>query len=375
MKNINEIANHINNNVLPFQIEKTRGKVYKLTNTTNNNEVTFKTVSQVVNFLESETERLKSKTPTIKPQDKQGAEALKIDPTKLIAVMANLKAPVPSKVKDKKRSEKYSKKEGGDDWEIITKMIRDEEGKRPQEIKEVQNIRTRFKNILDKYCLNISINGCRVVSVHHRNGIKTELAKLNDELHQQANVIKAKLGEWKELAIKKGSYIEEKWPSEDYFSYYGVRSMFCPIDDSFDFKDEVSENAVEKIRSKISDFVESLSSYFQGEKTEKGNYKRINEKSISNLCESAQILLESGIISDEKFNGLCQKIVDSSIGFKSDSVRAAKEKLDKGIVVQNMGKGRKSTPVNQQELDECKEFLEETIKPFQTIAEELEGLI
>lgn len=321
----------------------------------------FDNLKQVVAYTEAEYKRcVINPLDTIRPElGKQGGDAIKFDTTKLVVFKSELRSPRPSKVKDPAASEQLKRSTGSDAYDAVTDMLRDENNKVYPELKDVQSIRTEWSSFVDKYALKFQFNSDRIVSIHHRDIIESKISEINDKLAKAKSAIVAKLDDWKQVAQAKGNYVAEKFPSPRYFDGYGVIHYFSQIDDSFDFKDEIAENAVEKIREDVSSAIKSISDYLSGDK------KKFRDVSIKNIAESVGILKESCMIADDTFNNLLDRIEIASNNINAPALRAAKSRIKVGV----------TKLVTVEDVENCQNYIDTALDPIKGLAEELEGLI
>jgi hypothetical protein len=319
----------------------------------------FDNLKQVVSYTDAEYKRI-NPLGTIRPElGKQGGDAIKFDTTKLVVFKSQLRSPRPSKVKDPVASEQLKRSTGSDAYDAVTDMLRDENNKVYPELKEVQSIRTEWSSFIDKYALKFQFNSDRIVSIHHRDIIESKVSEINDKLAKAKNAIVAKLDDWKLVAQAKGNYVAEKFPSPRYFDGYGVIHYFSQIDESFDFKDEIAENAVEKIREDVSNAIKSISDYLAGDK------KKFRDTSIKNIAESVGVLKESGMVADDTFNNLLDRIETAAGELNAPAIREAKNKVKDGV----------SSKVGAGDIENCQKYLDDVLDPIKELAEELDGLI
>jgi hypothetical protein len=331
---------------------------------------TFDNLKQVVSYVEAEKQRV-NPTGTVMPElNKQGCDAIKFDTTKLVVFNSEIRSPRPSKIKDPEASVQLETVLGSDAYDAVTDMLRDEQGKVYPELKEVTNIRNGWNNFVDKYALKFHFKGGRVVSIHHRDLFEAEIIEVNDKLSKVKNAIVAKLDDWKQVAQAKGNYVAEKFPSAHYFEGYGIVHFFSQIDDSFSFKDEIASSAVEKIRNDVTAAIKSISDYLSGDKS------KFRENKITNIAESVGVLKESGMIADDTFNNLLNRIEEATTAINTAAIREAKSKVDKGVVVPpTSGRGRKPVAITATEIEQCQDYIDTALDPLKELAQELEGLV
>lgn len=320
---------------------------------------TFDNLKQVVSYTDAEYKRI-NPLDTIRPElGKQGGDAIKFDTTKLVVFKSELRSPRPAKVKDPVASEQLRRSTGSDVYDAVTDMLRDENNKVYPELKDVQSIRTEWSSFVDKYALKFQFNSDRIVSIHHRDIIESKISEINDKLAKAKNAIVAKLDDWKQVAQAKGNYVAEKFPSPRYFDGYGVIHYFSQIDESFDFKDEIAENAVEKIREDVSAAIKSISDYLAGDK------KKFRDTSIKNIAESVGVLKESGMVADDTFNNLLDRIEIVTSELNAPAIREANNKVKTGA----------NKSVSAEDVENCQKYIDTVLDPIKDLAEELEGLI
>jgi hypothetical protein len=239
----------------------------------------------------------------------------------------------------------------------------------PEELNEVQAIKTKYNTVLNKYCLQYEIQGNRVVSVHHVDKVKEAINEANDSLQKVLAEIIAKLPDWKEESKKLGHYIDGKFPSVNYFKdSYKVCADFLRLGDSFAFEDDIKRNAFGNIRSDLESFLESVTAYLADDA------KKFRDSHFANMSESLEVIKASGVVSGEKVEKLI-KIAENAIEtVKPQAIREAKQKLDKGVVVATAKRGRKPAEVSTDDLKNCEAYLDTALDPLKALAEELEGL-
>lgn len=294
----------------------------------------------------------------------QGGDKIKVDTNSLVLLNARMSAPRPSSVKDPEESKKLQEARGKD-YDVVTHMLRDKKGKPYKEIREVTNIRTNWNTFLDEHSLKFSFAGMRVISVHHMDKVRQEIAKVNDKLRKQAEKIIDKLPEWKQSCIERGNYIESKFPDAAYFAGYGISELWVEFTDGFDISqcmEDIKENAVSKLNGDIQSCIEFLNDYAN---KEAGKRKRFSEARIKNLVNTAERLNESGIIDSELFEKICDKAVQIGEEFNSKAFKEAKNKIDTGV----------TDDVSQEDIDNCKKHIEHTTGMFEELSEELQGLV
>jgi len=304
-----DIVSFINSNALSFELSKV-GKKWVLTDT--NGESRFENLTQVQSFLDLQV----VPSTGIKPESKQGGDAVKIDTSKIVVFSSTLNAPVPSSVIDKNATAKLSENSDTVNHKAIVSQllidINEKSGKPclPEELREVDSIKNKFKKLVDKYCLQFSVRGNRVVSVHHRDLLEQAKIKANDALRKQADIIAAKLDDWKAESQAQKRYVEGKFPSASYFTdSYKCDGFFSRLDGAFDYESELVENQIAKVRENVTHAISAISDFLNGEK------KKVRENSIANIAESFGVLKESGIVSGDVVDSLIQKaeLVVSSI--------------------------------------------------------------
>lgn len=367
-----DIESFINSNALPFELSK-KGKRWILTDQSGD-ESRFDNLKQVQSFLDLQ---IVSSTGDIQPEAKQGGDAVKIDTSKIVVFASTLNAPVPSSVIDKKATAKLSEDAKTVNHKaIVSQLLIDTNEKTgkpclPEELKEVDSIKNKFKKLVDKYCLQFSVRGNRVVSVHHRDILEQAKIEANDALKKQADIIAAKLDDWKAESQAQNRYVEGKFPSASYFTdSYNCDGFFSRLDGAFDYESDLVENQLGKVRENVTHAIEAISDYLSGEK------KKVRENSISNIAESFGVLKESGIVSGAVVDSLIQKAESVVSSVDLEKIRKAKEQVEKGVVVQVQGKrGRKANPVTEDDLKESQKVLDGALDPLQDLASELEGLV
>jgi len=359
-----------------YSVERNASKKLVLTDKLTSSESVFNNIAQVVTYLELEKARA---TPvTLNPElTKQGGDALKVDTGKLLLFSSQIKSPRPSTVKSPDATAQLKKLAGKDAYDAVVKMLcytgDDGKDKNRPELVAVGTIRDEWKKFLDDHSLNISMNGAKVVSVHHVDKIVQFADEINDKLAKQASIIQAMLPEWKQDAIASGRYVDGKFPDASYFEGYGIKHRFAKFGEDFDYSDEVSEvreSAVNKLSEAISTTVNALDECLSGPK------RSFKEASIANLYHSAEALKENGFIDCDKFESLCDKVASFAKDFDSDGVRASQKKIKTGVKVpKTQGKGRRCIPVTQNDLDAEKKKLETVCDPLRDLQNELDGLI
>lgn len=372
MKNSNDIVNTINANNLPFTLSKNSGKRWVLSNADDGSEIKFDNLAQVERFIESS---ITNNDGAVKPENKQGANAIRIDTSKIVLFASTLNAPIPSAVVDKKATQKLHD-EGFENHKGVIEQFKidvTEKGEPclPEELQAVANIKGNFKKTIDKLCLKFSVRGNRAVSVHHRDQLERAKIEANAALEKQAQIIAAKLDDWKAESIAQGRYVEGKWPSASYFvDSYRCDGCFSCLDGSFDYEKDLIQNAIGKVRNEVQSAIESVSAFIAGDAV------KFRENSIVNVVEAVTVLKESGIVSGDTIDNLVERIENATTAFNSEAIREAKRIVDKGVVVPVKGKrGRKASPVTQEDVENAQKLLDAATDPFVQIAEELEGLV
>jgi hypothetical protein len=367
-----DIENTINTNNLPFALSKNSGKKWVLTNTDDQSEIKFDNLAQVDKYLSA---RIGS-GDTVKPEDKQGASAVKIDTSKIVLFASTVNAPIPSAVVDKTVTAKLQSKDDSKNHQAVINQFKidlSDKGKPclPEELQAVANIKSNFKKLIDKLCLQFSVRGNRAVSVHHRDQLEAAKIEANSALIAQAQIIAAKLDDWKEESIAQGRYVEGKWPSASYFiDSYRCDGCFSRLDGSFDYEQDLIENAIGKVKSEVQHALESVSAFINGDA------KKFRENSIANVVEAVTVLKESGIVSGDTVDQLVERIEGVATEFDAQAIRDAKTIVEKGVVVPVQGKrGRKASPVTKEDVEAAQKLLDEATDPFAELAEELEGLV
>ena len=364
-----DIVSFINSNALPFELSKV-GKKWVLTD--NGVESRFDNLKQVQSFLDLQV----APSGDITPESKQGGDAVKIDTSKIVVFASTLNAPVPSSVVDKKATAKLSEdNDTANHKAIVAQLLIDvtEKGKPclPEELRQVDAIKNKFKKLVDKYCLQFSVRGNRVVSVHHRDLLEQAKIEANDALKKQAQLIAAKLDDWKAESKAQNRYVEGKFPSASYFTdSYKCDGFFSRLDGAFDYESELVENQIAKVRENVTHAISAISDFLTGDK------KKVRENSIANIAESFGVLKESGIVSGDVVDSLIQKAEEVVSSVDLEKIRKAKEQVEKGIVVPVQGKrGRKASPVTAEDIAESQKVLDTALDPLQDLASELEGLV
>lgn len=367
-----DIESFMNSNNLPFGLSKV-GKRWILTDASGE-QSRFDNLKQVKSFLD---QSVASSTGDIKPENKQGSDAVKIDTSKIVVFASTLNAPVPSSVIDKEATTKLSSKSDTANHKAIVSQlmidVNENTGKPclPEELREVEAIKNKFKRLVDKYCLQFSVRGNRVVSVHHRDILDQAKAEANDSLRKQAQVIAAKLEDWEAESKAQNRYVEGKFPTAAYFTgTYKCDGFFSRLDGAFDYESELVENQINKVREDVTRAIESISDYLNGDK------KKVREGSVSNIAESFGVLKESGIVSGKVIDALIEKAENVVSSINLEEIRNAKERVNKGVVVPVQGKrGRKATPVTKEDIEESRKVLNTALEPLLDLNKELEGLV
>lgn len=367
MKNINEVQTFINNNALGFTIRKNAAKAYVLTNS-KGDEITFKTIGEVRDFITSEYTR--KKNSGIEGVGK-GAESVKIDTSKVLAFIDDFKCPIPTKVKDKVRTENIG--EDGVDVNVQLILEKDSEGKLklPDELSKVISLRNKFNQLVEKYSINISVNGCRLISVHHRNILQDAINEFRDELEVCKSAIVAKLHGWREDAIQSGrcEYVKDKFPSKDYFNRWKLQIAFFPLNEEFDFADEIAPSAIGKIKGELSGFMEGVKAFLHGSK------KSFHETGLKKFIEQANILRDGGYITDITATELIEKAIEVSNNFDAVEVRQLKRLIDEGPKFPTGGRGRKGATITKGDIEVAEKSLHSSVEPLNELLAEFEGLV
>jgi len=325
----------------------------------------FDNLKQVVSYVHSENKRI-NPVNKILPEVKQGGNSIKLDTTKLIAFSYEVQTPQPTKIKSKEFTKRLAEVTGVESFDAVTDMLRDENNKRYDELKQVVTLRNEFNSFVDQYALKFSIGGCRVLSVHHRDKLVNKINELNDKLTKTSNAIIAKLDDWKQTAIDKGNYIEGKFPTADYFSSYHIKYFFAQLDESFDFNEEVAKNVVERVGDKINTCLDNITRYLSGDTN------RCKETSVSNLRDTVKILKESGIVSDESFNKFIDELDKVSNEINLPAIREAKKKVDGGVVTSTRKNG---INVSVDDIKNAQKYIDETLDPLKKLSEQFEGTV
>jgi hypothetical protein len=368
-----DIENTININNLPFALSKNSGKKWVLTNTDDQSEIKFDNLAQVDKYLGARI----GNSDTVKPEDKLGADAIKMDTSKLVFYNASLNAPIPSAVVDKEATEKLRREDPHKATHIVTvRPFHFETNERgnpclPEELREVDAIKAEYNRIVDKYCLQFSFRGDRAVSVHHRDILEKARIETHNKLVKCSEVIAAKLDDWKAQSEAKGMCVFDKWPSADYFiGQYNCKGYFTRIDGEFDHSEQVIETAIKKVKSQVQHALESVSAFINGDA------KKFRENSIANVVEAVTVLKESGIVSGDTVDQLVERIENVATDFDAEAIRNAKKTIEKGVVVPVQGKrGRKAVPITKEDVETAQKLLDSATDPFAELAEELEGLV
>lgn len=340
----------------------------------------FTTVRQCVEFVQIEQAR---NTPvTVSIEEKQGSDAVKVDTAKLVLFSSQIRSPRPSTVKSPEATKQLralGKKT--DAMDAVVKMLAytgsDGKDKNRPELVAVGTIRDEWKKFLDDRSLNISMNGQKVISVHHIAEVLQFAEEINDKLAKQASIIQAKLDDWKQEAIASGRYVDGKWPSKAYFEGYGIKTRVSRFDESMDYPDEIGEvreEAVGKLNEAINTTVTALNNFFgTGDKPARS----FKDASIEQLYHCAETMREGGFVESEKFSELAEKISEFAKDFDADEVRKIHKRVSNGVKVAKPkeGRGRRAIPYTQDDLDADKKKLNEVCDPLKDIKQELEGLI
>lgn len=314
---------------------------------------------------------------------KQGEDGIQMNPDSIVVLQQTFKAPIPSQTKDKKATEDYQS-DGSfgtvvkNQLAIIPKVTGGgvnviKNGKQvytlPEELNEVQSIKTKYNTVLNKYCLQYEIQGNRVVSVHHVDKVKEAINEANDALQKVLAEIVAKLPDWKEESKKLGHYIDGKFPSVNYFKdSYKVCADFLRLGDSFAFEDDIKRNAFSNIKNDLESFLDSVTAYLADDA------KKFRDSHFANMSDSLAVIKESGVVSGEKVEKLIAIAEKAIEEVNPAAIREAKQKLDKGVVVATAKRGRKPTEVSQDDLTNCEKYLDTALDPLKALAEKLEGL-
>jgi hypothetical protein len=365
-----DIQSLIDNNSLPFVLSKNAGKKWILSD--NGNETKFDNLKQVEKFIKASI----TNVDTVKPEDKQGSNAVKIDTSKIVLFASTINAPIPSSVVDKEATAKLQSDSDSKNHQAIINQFKidtTEKGKPclPEELQTVANIKGNFKKLVDKLCLQFSIRGSRAVSVHHRDQLEQAKIEANDALRAQAKVIAAKLDDWKVESIAQDRYVEGKWPSASYFiDSYKCDGVFSRLDGAFDYEQDLIDNAIGKVRTQVQSALESVNAFIAGDA------KKFRENSIVNVVESMTVLKESGIVTGDTIDQLIERIENVTTTFDAQAIRDAKTIVEKGVVVPTQGKrGRKATTVSQEDVETAQKLLDTATDPLAELAEQLEGLV
>lgn len=355
-----DIEKQINASGLGLELSK-EGKKWVLDNRK------FDNLRQVQSYI-SGLIAINNNSKTIEKTAHQGENAISINKDAIVVLQQSFKAPIPSAIKDKKATADYQ--EDGGFGTVIKNQLAIENGKLPSELNQVISIRADYAKQLDKYCLPYSIQGNRVVSIHHVAKVKSIIAETNDKLQKVLIEILAKLDDWRDESKAQGLYIDGKFPTVDYFtSKYKVISDFLKLGETFAFEDEITVNAFGNAKKHLSEFVNAVSEYLSGDK------KKFRNNNLTNLAESIGILKESGILSGDDAQRVFEIAEKAITETNPEAIRSAKEKVDKGVVVPSKaGRGRKATPVTQEEIEDCQKYLDSALDPLKELVAELEGI-
>ena len=343
----------------------------------------FDNLKQVVSYINGLSAIAQSGSVVDKTA-KQGEDGIQMNPDSIVVLQQTFKAPIPSQTKDKKATEDYQS-DGGFGTVVknqlaIVPKVKKADGSKvlrngdqvytlPEELNEVQAIKTKYNSVLNKYCLQYEIQGNRVVSVHHIDKVKEAINEANDALQKVLAEIIAKLPDWKEESKKLGHYIDGKFPSVNYFKdSYKVCADFLRLGDSFAFEDDIKRNAFGNIKSDLESFLESVTAYLSDDA------KKFRDSHFANMSDSLAVIKESGVVSGEKVEKLIEIAEKAISEVNPSAIREAKQKLDKGGVVATAKRGRKPSEVSQDDLEECNKYLDTALDPLKELAEELEGI-
>lgn len=368
-----DIAAFINSNALPFELSKV-GKRWIVTNTIQGEDYKFDNLKQVNNWLLIQSKSFNQ--DGIAPESKQGGDAIKIDSTKLVFIDRLMEAPVPSSTIDKKATAKLAEDISTINHTAIVAQLKidtNEKGKAclPEELRKVSNIKHSFDKLIEKYCLAFSYRGKRAVSVHHRDLIENAIKETHDALTKQAQLIVAKLDDWKEESIAQGRYVEGKFPTAAYFTNtYRCEGFFTAVSGAFDYEHELVESQINKVKNDVNHAINAISDFLTNDK------KKVRENSISNIAESFGVLKESGLVTGAAVERLIEKAEAVVSSVDLEKVRNAQKAIEKGIVTPVQGKrGRKATPVTADDIKEFQKVVDTALDPLQDLASELEGLV
>lgn len=307
-------------------------------------------------------------------RSEQGADAISIDATKIVAFAVSVNSPIPSAVINKKKTAEISRN-GETPLKAVNQLLTEQTFNRSgkpvwrvyPELQEVVTIRNKLSSELKKLCLDWEHRGSQVVSVHHLAKAKSLVADCNDQLKKQSEIIKGRLEDWRKKAESRQDLDLSKFPDENYFSGYGAYYQAYGFPESNIPNQEASilEKAIEKIGEQVQAFVVAIGNYINGTST------KFTENTVNNLIETAQNLKQSEIINGSAFDNLVDKVLEVGKACQPDKIRKAKETLEKGVVdpSNKVGKGRRPNPVTESDIAAAEDVLEDAQKSFSELDE------
>lgn len=312
---------------------------------------------------------VKSATP------KAPSQKVKINTSNAICVLPKTFSPTSNIRRHTGVTREIQESHKTDVLEANVKILRNEKGKLYPELQAFVTLKNKLKVLIEKYCLDVSLRGGRITSIHLVKELETEIAKLNGEFEKQAQICVSKLGEWIEADKKKlnGSFDLSLYPDKAYFEKYGVSIAKFPLSSEMvDFSnDELIQSANKERYHRLFDTVsgtfEAITSYINGDKN------RFTEKGIEATLEEMEMLKRNNVIDDEEFNKLVDSMKESINQIDTSKIRDSKSVIEKGIVKpSNGGRGRPRHAVTQETIDKNQSYLNTEKEKFNTTVSNLE---
>lgn len=320
--------------------------------------------------------------PANKPAPKKDTKKIAVNTNNILAIHSVLKAPRSFVYKHEEATAQIQKARKCDTLEADVKMLRqidgEDKGKPYPEIQAFVTIANKWKSFVDKVALDIKLRGMNLISIHKLDEVRNTVQELRSEIKTAAEACVKQLPIWKQNAIKSNAYIEEKFPTAEYFKAYDLHVRYFPfssdnvsLPENSEMEMEVAREAIGKLADAVSATFKSLNDYISGKA------KKFTENSLENLYVQATNLRESGFIQSEQFDAILDTASKVATSTNAVAIREAIAKIEKGVVtVDNTVKkrGRKATPVTKEEIDECREYVNDSVKPFEKVMAEIEDL-
>lgn len=369
------------------------GKKITVTNTRQANaEMVFNTVKALGAYVNDEVNSYNAQEEQEEPEEqiqevtkmhtqtysdnKQGSDAVRINPDKIVLVTAQFQAKTPASRRNAEVTAKLKESEG-DNFEAITKLMCDSDGRVYPEIKAVTALRNAFRNALAKLSIDFSFRGQSAISVHNMAKVKEIKDKFACELADlQADII-SKLPTWRQEYLANNPMANENdFPTEDYFANYKIILGFSRLEketetyDASEILEDIHDSAREQIAGRILAIKERLESVINPDNPNGRATSLPQARVIEGIRDDIIQLQESEIFEGQGFENTCKAMLEILNRFSVEGIKAARKAIDKGVIdpAQHTGKrGKAPKAVTQEDIDKEEKFIQSQVDDIEDL--------